>query len=383
MLIVRATQQSNQLNMDQATTVEMPALTQHSMLNEQSLEQSSVAPSKGFKIWNYGMAMGLQHEQYSQTKSESLSKSSVSSNTSKSTDNKQRGDEQPIITVLLTEQQIVEQVPLEQYVLQVTLAEIPSSFEEEAIKAQMLAVRTYIVRRMTNASNVEQLEQSGERYIVTDTVQHQVYWSNEHMLTYEADESNKKTLEKFTRALEETKGQILIYNEEPIEAVFFSTSNGYTEAAENYWGHAIDYLQSVESKWDQAISPSYEQKVAFSYEQLYQLLGLAANNNDKLNITNVTHTNSNRIASLTINGEIFKGKQFRQLLGLASTHFTWTKDNKARTITFTTYGYGHGVGMSQWGANGMAQAGYLAKDIVTYYYKGVHIQQASKLANNY
>ena len=247
----------------------------------------------------------------------------------------------------------------------------------------MLAVRTYIVRRMINASNIVQYEQSGESYIVTDTVQHQVYWSNEQMLKYETDEHNKETLEKFTRSLEATKGQIIIYNEEPIEAVFFSTSNGYTEAAEDYWGHAIDYLQSVESKWDQSISPSYEKELAFSYEQLYQLLGLAATDNDTLNISNVTRTNSNRIASLSINGEIIEGKQFRELLGLASTHFTWTLDKKAQTITFTTYGYGHGVGMSQWGANGMAQAGYLANDIVTHYYKGVHIEQASKLVNNY
>ncbi|MCR8660473.1 stage II sporulation protein D [Paenibacillus endoradicis] len=383
MLIVRSTEPSKQLDTDRAVTVEMPALAQHSTLNEPSSEQSSTSSRDKYDIWNYGMAMGLQHEQDQTTSFGSKNTSSSDNEESKEIVGNQNDEDQPVITVLLTDKQIVERVPLEQYVLQVTLAEVPNSFETEAIKAQMLAVRTYIVRRMMNSSNMEQHEPSGEQYIVTDTQQHQVYWSNERMLSYQEDKSNKKTLEKFEHALEETKDQILVYKQEPIEAVFFSTSNGYTEAAEDYWGYDIEYLQSVESKWDQSISPSYEQEVALSYEQLYQLLGLSENNNDKLNISDVVHTDSKRIANLSINGQTFEGKQLRELLGLASTHFTWTKDNKAQTITFTTYGYGHGVGMSQWGANGMAQEGYLAKDIVTYYYKGVHIEQASKLVKNY
>lgn len=377
MLIARSQQPTKQLDSGQAVTVEMATLQQQSGRSSTSLSNSST-------LQTYGRAMGLQHEQDGITRLQSKKTNSSSNHLENSGTKAELSDvEQPIITVLLTEQQTVERVPLEQYVLQVTLAEIPSSFEEEAIKAQMLAVRTYIVRRMMNSSNMERYEPTGAQYIVTDTQQHQVYWSNERMLSYRADKSNKKTLEKFERALEETKDQILIYNNEPIEAVFFSTSNGYTEAAEDYWGYNIDYLQSVESKWDQSISPSYEQEVAFSYEQLYQLLGLSANNNDKLTISDVTHTNSKRIASLSINEQTFAGKQLRELLGLASTHFTWTNNKKAQTITFTTYGYGHGVGMSQWGANGMAEAGYLANDIVTYYYNGVHIEQASKLVNNY
>lgn len=383
MLIVRFTEPSKQLDYGSAITVEMPTLAQHATLNDYSSEHSDVLSGNSSAIWNYGMAMGAQHEQDRTTSFRNNNMNSSNNKGSTDTEANQNDVEQQIVTVLLTDKQIVERVPLEQYVLQVTLAEMPSSFELEAIKAQMLAVRTYIVRRMMSSSNMEKHEPSGEQYIVTDTQQHQVYWSNERMLTYREDKRNKKTLEKFEKALEETKNQILVYKQEPIDAVFFSTSNGYTEAAEDYWGYDIDYLQSVDSKWDRSISPSYEQEVAFSYEQLYQMLGLSENKKDKLNISDVVHTDSNRIANLSINGQTFEGKKIRELLGLASTHFTWTKDKKAQTITFTTYGYGHGVGMSQWGANGMAQEGYLANDIVTHYYKGVQIEQASKLVKNY
>ena len=130
MLIARATQPSKQLDMVIAKTVEMPVLTQFGKLNEQLLEQSSTTSSQN--IWNYGMAMGVQHERHSQTNRQTVSpretliKSSLSSNTNKAAVDQQRGDEQLMISVLLTKQQIVERVPLEQYVLQVTLAEIPS-----------------------------------------------------------------------------------------------------------------------------------------------------------------------------------------------------------------------------------------------------------------
>jgi len=381
MVIVRSS--SKQLDSGRAVTVELPALAQNTELNDYSSEHSNVTSRNSSDIWNYGMAMGTQHERDRTTSFRSKNESSSNNKESKETESNQSDVEQPTISVLLTNKQIVERVPLEQYVLQVTLAEMPSSFEPEAIKAQMLAVRTYIVRRMMSSSNLEKNQPSGEQYIVTDTQQHQVYWSNEQMIAYREDKSNEKTLEKFEQALEETKDQIVVYKEEPIEAVFFSTSNGYTEAAEDYWGYDIDYLQSVDSKWDQSISPSYEQEMEFSYEQLYQLLGLSESNKDMLNISDVMHTNSNRIANLSINGQTFEGKKIRELLGLASTHFTWTKDKKAKMITFTTYGYGHGVGMSQWGANGMAQEGYLANDIITHYYKGVQIEQASKLVKNY
>lgn len=368
---------------EQSATVMAPASESLASALTRTSEIGSAASTDHYNGQTYGMAMGLQHQQDRVRNTPSGQGRVVGAKIDSFVSVLLEASKQTNIPVLLSQQQVIEHIPLEQYVLQVTLAELPNSFELEAIKAQMLAVRTYIVHRMLNPSNMKQQEISGEKYIVTDTEQHQVYWNNEQMVSFRADDRNQQTLEKFEEALIETKGEILVYKDEPIDAVFFSTSNGYTEAAEDYWGYKVDYLQSVESKWDQEISPSYEKDITFTFDEFFTLLGIPDKNASKLNISEVTRTDSKRITSININGQTYEGKKFRQLLGLASTDFTWKIEKKEKTITLTTYGYGHGVGMSQWGANGMARQGYLANEIVSHYYQGVHIEQASKLVINY
>ncbi|MCM3635249.1 stage II sporulation protein D [Paenibacillus camelliae] len=287
-------------------------------------------------------------------------------------DTQQASQKEPVITVLLSNENTVEQVPLEQYVLGVSLAELPGSFEYEAIKAQMMAIRTYIVRRILQAERSEEKQS----YIVTDTTSDQVYLSIEEVKAYEAD--YPEPYEKFVKALEETKGKIISYENEPIDALFFSTSNGYTENSDAVWGQEVAYLRSVASPWDEALSPSYESEVSISFNELYERLNLKeSRRNGSVNITKVERTESGRIESLTVNGASFTGKELREKLALSSTDMMWTIDKQQESVTFICYGYGHGVGLSQWGANGMAKAGYLAEDIITHYYTGVSIEQAS------
>ena len=287
-------------------------------------------------------------------------------------DTQQASQKEPVIAVLLSNENTVEQVPLEQYVLGVSLAELPGSFEYEAIKAQMMAIRTYIVRRILQAERSEEKQS----YIVTDTTSDQVYLSLEEVKAYEAD--YPEPYEKFVKALEETKGKIISYENEPIDALFFSTSNGYTENSDAVWGQEVAYLRSVASPWDEALSPSYESEVSISFNELYERLNLKeSRRNGSVNITKVERTESGRIESLTVNGASFTGKELREKLALSSTDMMWTIDKQQESVTFICYGYGHGVGLSQWGANGMAKAGYLAEDIITHYYTGVSIEQAS------
>lgn len=145
---------------------------------------------------------------------------------------------QPVIPVWLSHEQRIEMVALEDYVRGVVAAEMPMDFELEALKAQAIAARTYVIRRLIKG---DYSDMGVGNAVVTDTVQHQAY----------INELPMNQIEKLNRAVEETAGLIATYNGEPIEALYFSTSNGYTENAEDYFTTAIPYLRSVPSPWDE------------------------------------------------------------------------------------------------------------------------------------
>ncbi|MFC4402879.1 stage II sporulation protein D [Gracilibacillus xinjiangensis] len=278
------------------------------------------------------------------------------------------------VNVLRTESNEVEEVPLEDYVVHVVASEMPADFELEALKAQALAARTYIVRYLMQA-NMEQLPGEAD---VTDTVQHQVFKNNDELRQIWGSDYHWK-MDKITEAVVETQGEIITYNKEPITPAFFSTSNGYTENAEDYWQNELPYLKIVESPWDEELSPKFLDQIILTTSEVEQKLGvnLSANVQD----FQITRTDSNRVDTATIAGETFTGREVREKLNLPSNDFTITRKNDH--FVFTTKGYGHGVGMSQYGANGMALEGKTYQDIITYYYKGTAIetleQAASKL----
>ncbi|WP_078543450.1 stage II sporulation protein D [Litchfieldia alkalitelluris] len=261
----------------------------------------------------------------------------------------------------------IENVPLEEYVIGVLASEMPANFESEALKAQSLAARTYIVKHMLSGENISTPEGAN----VSDTVMHQVY-RNKEELKAEWGSDYKKNIEKITQAVYATQGQIITYDGKPIDAQFFSTSNGYTENSEDVWQSAIEYLKSVESPWDKSSKEFHEQTV-ISVSDFEKNLGVSIGNASKIGKI-LERTKSNRIAKVAIGGKEFTGTEVRTALKLRSTDFTLKREGNQ--IVVTTKGYGHGVGMSQYGANGMAKEGHNYKDIIAYYYKGVDVTSA-------
>lgn len=273
------------------------------------------------------------------------------------------------VAVMRTTTETVEDVPLEEYVVGVVAAEMPAEFEMEALKAQSLAARTYTVNHL--------LYQDGEEnnYDVTDTVQHQVYKSEEELMKQWGSDYDWK-IKRVREAVAATKGEILTYEGKPITAAFFSTSNGKTENSEDYWENEIPYLRSVESPWDKE-SPKYADQKTFSLQQLSQLLEIDLPNETPIFIEE-SRTESGRVGKLALEGHTFSGREIREKLRLPSSDFTIKQSNNH--LIFTTEGYGHGVGMSQYGANGMAKEGKTYKDIINHYYQGVEISTVTETA---
>ncbi|UZJ79211.1 stage II sporulation protein D [Fictibacillus sp. KU28468] len=270
------------------------------------------------------------------------------------------------VPVYRTAEKKVEKVALEEYVKGVVASEMPADFKLEALKAQALTARTYIARLLDSA-------QGGNLpggAAVTDSILHQVYKNDDELKKLWGDEYPEK-MKKITKAVAETKGKILTYDGKPIFASFFSTSNGYTENSEEYWGTKYPYLKSVKSPWDQN-TPKFVQKQEISLLDVERRLGVVIQKDGEVG-TVTKKTAGNRIARMTIDGKSFKGKEIREKLGLRSADFTLTK--KKQEVIAVTKGFGHGVGMSQYGANGMAKAGKNYKQIVKYYYKGVAISE--------
>ncbi|MFC4558058.1 stage II sporulation protein D [Virgibacillus kekensis] len=262
----------------------------------------------------------------------------------------------------------VENVPLETYVSRVVASEMPAEFELQALKAQALAARTYIVDHVLHNGKAADSE-------VTDTVNDQVYHNEKELRKLWGSDYNWK-MNKIKKAVAETQGEILTYKGEPITPAFFSTSNGYTENSEDYWKNKVPYLRSVKSPWDEN-SPKYLDQKIFKVSEVANLLGVDLPENKTLSFE-ISRTEGNRVAQLGVAGETFTGRQVRETLKLRSSDFTIEQKNDH--LIFQTKGYGHGIGMSQYGANGMAEEGKTYKEIVTYYYQGVEVSTVNETA---
>jgi stage II sporulation protein D len=273
------------------------------------------------------------------------------------------------VKVYRTEKQVIETIPLEQYIEGVVSAEMPAEFELEALKAQALAARTYIVRRLRES----QFDDVPKGAHVLDTIKHQAYLDVDQRKKRWGDEYAWKSA-RIHQAVQATSGIVLTYNGQPIDATFFSTSNGFTENASDYWEKPIPYLKSVASPWD-IQSPRFEEMTRISVAEMEQKLGIridqSASNGSWYQI--VERTPGNRVGKIRIGGKEFTGRQFRERLGLNSSAFSL--ELKGDQVEIKTRGYGHGVGMSQWGANGMAKTGKSAEQIVKYFYQGVSLQR--------
>ncbi|KAF6567510.1 stage II sporulation protein D [Paenibacillus sp. EKM202P] len=287
---------------------------------------------------------------------------------------------EPDVRVYVTSTGRTETLPLEQYIVGVVAAEMPPSFEEEALKAQAIAARTFITRRLL-ADDTSGAPAGAD---VTDTVKHQAYISKAK-LTREWERSGKSAdLAKIRQAVRETKDTIMVYEGKPITASFFSTSNGYTENSEDVWAKAVPYLRSVSSPWDKQLAPRFTETVTLSRQSVFDRLGLSraavtasTGGGGMPEIRILSKTEGHRIKKIEVGGLVFTGPEIRNKLGLRSAEFTWKTEGDR--IAITTYGYGHGVGMSQWGANGMAKEGHTATQILLHYYTGISFANASRI----
>lgn len=272
------------------------------------------------------------------------------------------------VSVYRTAKDEVEELPLEKYVLGVVASEMPADFEEEALKAQALTARTVIVKQLLSDTEIGLLKGAD----IGDTEQYQVF-KNEEELREQWGLNYQKNIQKISEAVYETRGQIITYDNKPITAAYFSTSNGYTENSESYWSHAYPYLKSVASPWD-VESPKFEDQVTIPVKEFEEKLGVTLKGDHVGEI--LERTPGNRVARVKIGDKEFTGREIRERLNLRSTDFTWERIGD--DIIITTKGFGHGIGMSQYGANGMAKEGKTYEEIIQYYYQGVEIQGLSQ-----
>lgn len=244
----------------------------------------------------------------------------------------------------------IEEIKLEDYIIGVVGAEMPASFHVEALKAQAVAARTYALKRIN------------EKQVLSDSNNHQIYKDVNQLKAIWGNSFNNY-YNKIKDATLATKDEYIIYQNYYIDAIYHSTSNGKTEEAVAVWGNSFPYLVSVDSWWDLNASSYFREDIK-DLNTVNQLLNL--NLNEDSNIEVISRTTSNRINTISLDNTIFTGKQLRETLGLRSTDFDIRIEGN--NIIFTTRGYGHGVGMSQYGANGMANQGYNYKQILAHYY---------------
>lgn len=244
---------------------------------------------------------------------------------------------------------------LEEYVLGVVGAEMPASFNIEALKAQAILARTYALKSIKNGKKL------------TDTVSTQAYKDNSELQKLWKNDYTKY-YEKIKKAVNETKGKVILYNNEYIDAVYHSTSNGKTENSKNVWKNILPYLVSVDSSWDKNVK-SYKKETIFEINEFCNILKLDV---EEPITYEIIHNETGRVRQITINNKTFAGTEFRNLLKLRSTDFEIEINDEK--VKVTTYGYGHGVGMSQYGANEMAKQGYSYIQILKHYYTGVVIK---------
>ena len=269
--------------------------------------------------------------------------------------------ENSVVRVYREETGVIDVVPIEEYVVGVLAGEMPISFEIEALKAQAVASRSYVMKQIEKNIN--------NNYDVVDTVMNQVYLDKEHLMSAWND-SYVNNINKIKLAVLSTKGEYLSYDGKVAEALFFSTSPGITENSEEIFISKEQYLRSVSSTWDE-ISPVYSVTLTYTLSEFYNLLNLPYK--EKLDIEILNKTSTGRIKKIKINGKELDSGYIVSKLSLNSTYFEIIKEDTK--VIVKNKGYGHGVGMSQYGAQGMAKEGYTYDQILKHYYQNIEIKK--------
>lgn len=345
-------------------TINVDSSSVEEMSNEQSTNQQNNTTSSGNKGSSTNNGVNKPNNNQSSSPSANTNTShntTINNDHSSSTSSESTEAVTPPATS--QEQQVtvyrsngsVITLSMSDYLIGVVGAEMPASFPLEALKAQAVVARTYALKRIS----------SGQK--LTDTVSTQAYKDN-NQLRREWQGNFDTYYNKIKLAVTSTNNMTIKYNGTYIDAVYHSTSNGRTEDAVHVWGNSVPYLKSVESSWDKNAS-SYLRTEEKELSVLLTLLGIDLSDESSIEI--VSRNASGRVSSIRIGNKNYSGVELRNLLGLRSADFDLEVQNNK--VIITTRGYGHGVGMSQYGAKGMAENGYNYQQILRHYYQGINL----------
>ena len=270
----------------------------------------------------------------------------------------------------------VLEVSVRDYVIGAVCAEMPASFNEEALKAQAAAAHTYAERQRLREKASPTPELKGADFS-NDTAVYQGFFTKEQAQERFGDRF-EDSYGKISAAVDEVLPYIITYDDTPIIAAFHSMSAGYTESAENVWGTPVDYLIEVDSRSD-LTAPKFREDKKFSRDELKTALetafdGIALGDDMSDWIKIQTVSDAGTVLSADVGGKTVTGNDIRLALALRSASFDIR--TFADTAVFTTKGYGHGVGMSQYGANAMAEQGKNWREIIAHYYPECTISES-------
>ena len=281
------------------------------------------------------------------------------------------------IKLLHQSTQEVEEIGIDEYLYGVVSSEMPANFEEEALKAQAIVARTYTIYQIINNKSKHENADICDDYRCC-----QAWISKEDRIAKWNENEAEANWNKIVEAVDSTSGKIIVYNGEPINAFFHANSGGVTESSLNIWG-GIDYpyLKSVETSGEQDYT-QYNSEVILSKEELveklkskYQDINIDFSQEDSIKI--LEYTTSGRVKTIKFGNKEIAGTEARTLLGLKSTNFTVEIIND--NIKFSVTGYGHGVGMSQTGADSLAKFGSNYEEIIKHFYTDVEIIEVNSL----
>lgn len=300
------------------------------------------------------------------------------------------------VTLYFPQTQTVQELPLGEYLVGVVAAEVPPSFADEAVKAQFVAARTYTLRRMArfrpNGQGGCPLHPAAD--LCADSKTSQAYITKAELVEQEGALAAANWWARLEAAREATAGQVLRYGGELIDPLYHSVSGRLTEDAAAYFGLDLPYLKPVDDHWGQgAPAQLLQDEVHFSLDQLASKLdeavpatasgpgGYGCTTDGHVETTRsfvspvqvLACTGSGRVKTVQVAGVTLTARAFRERLGLRSTDFQLQYKDGALYVQ--THGWGHGLGMSQWGANGMAKAGKGYAEILTHYYPGAKLER--------
>ena len=286
---------------------------------------------------------------------------------------REKEKENETLSVYIKNEDRVEQMNMAQYLKEVVSAEMPASFEPEALKAQAVAARSYLEARRNayKTSGIPDVHKGAE--ICTDSA-HCKAWISEEKRRKSWGTEADVNWRKISNAVDATLGEVMTYNGEIISAVFHSTSSGKTENSKDVWGGERPYLVSVDSPGDLQ-SPKYKSEKEMTMEEFKKTAteNIKGVDFSKEIIGDIYRSEAGGILSISIGGAAVKGTEFRKIFGLRSTNVNIVQNGDK--INFDVTGYGHGVGMSQYGANYLASEGKNYKEILKTYYTGIEIEK--------